>query len=282
MKTSIFFSLFFGIMAFAQNPQAYQIFNGKGQKSDYGKLLKQAQKQEVVLFGEYHDNAVVHWLQLVLTKDLHSKTAVVVGAEMFEADNQVALNKYLTGEINQKGLDTLVRLWSNYKTDYKPLVDFAKEYQLPFIATNIPRRYASMVFKGDFEALESLTSEEKSWIAPLPILYDENLPGYKAMLEMMGGHAGPTLPKAQAIKDATMAHFILQNLKSNSVFIHFNGTYHSDNYEGIYWYLKQHQPQLKIMTIATVTQTDLKKLSKEHLSKADFILVVDESFTKTY
>ncbi|MFN3640297.1 MAG: ChaN family lipoprotein, partial [Flavobacterium sp.] len=184
--------------------------------------------------------------------------------------------------INQKGLDTLARLWSNYKTDYKPLVDFAKEYQLPFVATNIPRRYASMVFKGDFEALESLTSEEKSWIAPLPILYDENLQGYKAMLEMMGGHASATLPKAQAIKDATMAHFILQNLKNNSVFIHFNGTYHSDNYEGIYWYLKQHQPELKIMTIATVTQTDLSKLSKEHLGKADFILVVDEFVTKTY
>ncbi|MFN3755422.1 MAG: ChaN family lipoprotein [Flavobacterium sp.] len=283
MRNSVvFIFLLFSFWITAQNPQAYQIFNGKGQKSHYGKLLKQAQKQEIVLFGEYHDNAVVHWLQLLFTKDMHSKTALVFGAEMFEADNQEALNKYLAGEINQKGLDTLARLWSNYKTDYKPLVDFAKEYQLPFVATNIPRRYASMVFKGDFEALESLTSEEKSWIAPLPILYDENLQGYKAMLEMMGGHASATLPKAQAIKDATMAHFILQNLKNNSVFIHFNGTYHSDNYEGIYWYLKQHQPELKIMTIATVTQTDLSKLSKEHLGKADFILVVDEFVTKTY
>jgi len=280
LNVLIFF--LFTIWMTAQNPQAYQIFNGKGQKSDYGKLLKHAQKQEVVLFGEYHDNAVVHWLQLVFTKDLHSKTAIVLGAEMFEADNQEALNKYLTGEINQKGLDTLARLWSNYKTDYKPLVDFAKEHGIPFVATNIPRRYASMVFKGDFSALYSLTEVEKSWIAPLPILYDENLPGYKAMLEMMGGHSSATLPKAQAIKDATMAHFIFQNLKSNSVFIHFNGTYHSDNYEGIYWHLKQHHPEMKIMTIATVTQTDLKKLSKEHFGKADFILVVDESFTKTY
>lgn len=283
MRNSVvFISLLFSFWITAQNPQAYQIFNGKGQKSDYGKLLKQAQKQEVVLFGEYHDNAVVHWLQLVLTKDLHSKIAVVLGAEMVEADNQEALNKYLAGEINQKGLDTLARLWSNYKTDYKPLVDFAKDHKIPFIATNIPRRFASKVYKEDFEALETLTEEEKSWMVPLPILYDENLPGYKAMLEMMGGHASATLPKAQAIKDATMAHFILQNLKSHSVFIHFNGTYHSDNYEGIYWYLKQHHPELKIMTIATVTQTDLKKLSKEHIGKADFILVVDESVTKTY
>lgn len=282
MKTSFLFALFFSGLALAQNPSAYQIFNAKGQKTDYVKMLKHAQKQEVVLFGEYHDNAVIHWLQWVLTRDLNSKSSLVLGAEMFEADNQKALNQYLSGEITQKGLDTLARLWNNYKTDYKPLVDFAKEHGIPFVATNIPRRYASMVFKGDFSALDSLSEVEKSWIAPLPILYDENLPGYKAMLEMMGGHAGPTLPKAQAIKDATMAHFILSNLKSNSIFLHYNGTYHSDNFEGIYWYLKQHEPDLKVMTIATVTQTNLKKLADEHIGKADFIIVVDEMVTKTY
>lgn len=280
-RITIIFLLVWGFSS-AQNPQAYQIFNAKGQKTDYTKLLKQAQKQEIVLFGEYHDNAIIHWLQWVLTRDLHKNHPLVLGAEMFEADNQQALNQYVSGEINQKGLDTTARLWSNYKTDYKPLVDFAKEHQLPFVATNIPRRFASMVFKGDFEALESLTAEEKSWIAPLPILYDENLPGYKAMLEMIGGHAGPTLPKAQAIKDATMAHFILSNRKPNSIFLHYHGTYHSDNYEGIYWYLKQQQPDLKVMTIATVTQSNLKKLESEHLGKADFIIVVDENVTKTY
>lgn len=45
---------------------------------------------------------------------------------MIETDNQQALNQYLKGEITQKGLDTLARLWNNHKTDYKPLVDFAK------------------------------------------------------------------------------------------------------------------------------------------------------------
>lgn len=267
---------------FAQDKQPYQLYNKDGKKTTYKKLLKAAGDTEVVLFGEHHDNALVHWLQLELTKDLAEKKNLVLGAEMIEADNQDELNQYLKGQIDQKAFDTLARLWNNHKTDYKPLVDFAKERKFPFIATNIPRRYASMVYKKGFEALDSLSDEEKTWMAPLPVAYDASLPGYLKMLEMMGGHGGDNLPKAQAVKDATMAHFIAQNLKPDTVFVHYNGTYHSDFFEGINWYLKKAKPGIKIVTIAAVSQKDIEKLEEEHLKKADFILVVDEDMTKTY
>ena len=55
---------------------------------------------------------------------------------------------------------------------------------------------------------------------------------------MAGSHATPNLPKAQAAKDATMAHFILKNFDPNKLFLHFDGSYHSDNYEGIVWWIK--------------------------------------------
>ncbi|MCK6608848.1 MAG: ChaN family lipoprotein [Flavobacterium sp.] len=274
--------LFATIISVAQDKKAYQIFDKKGKKSSYQKVLKAAEKSDVVLFGEYHDNSIVHWLQLEFTKDLAQKKDLVLGAEMLEADNQKQVNQYLNGEINQKQLDSSARLWKNYKTDYKPLVDFAKEKKFSFIATNVPRRYASLVFKKDLVALDSLSAQEKSWIAPLPIAFDINLPGYKSMMGMQGGHAGDKMPKAQAIKDATMAYFINKNRKENSVFIHYNGTYHSDNYEGINWYLKKLDAGIKIVTIATVEQKDISKLEAEHYNKADFILVIDEDVTKTY
>lgn len=266
----------------AQEKKAYQLFDKNGKKVGYKKLLKASEKAEVVLFGEYHNNPIAHWLQLELTKDLANKKKLVLGAEMIEADNQKQFNQYLKDEINQKQLDSTARLWPNYKTDYKPLVDFAKEKKIDFIATNIPRRFASMVSKKGFEVLNDLTTEEKSWIAPLPILYDENLPGYIGMIKMMGEHASPNMPKAQAIKDATMAYFIAKNLKPNSVFIHYNGSYHSDNFEGIYWYLKKASPNMKIISIATVEQSDLKKIVAENYNKADYILVIDEDVTKSY
>ncbi|KGO84663.1 iron-regulated protein [Flavobacterium rivuli WB 3.3-2 = DSM 21788] len=266
----------------AQDKQGYQLYTKAGKKTTYDKLLKAAAGTDVLFFGEQHDNSLVHWLQLELTKDLAEKKPLVLGAEMIEADNQKQLNQYLAGQIDQKVFDSVARLWPNHKTDYKPLVDFAKEKHYPFVATNIPRRYASLVYKQGFDALDKLTPEEKAWIAPLPIAYDPELPGYKEMLAMAGGHGGDNLPKAQAVKDATMGYFISQNLKPGTIFIHYNGSYHSDGFEGINWYLKKDKPGVKIITIAAVTQKDINNLDTEFLNQADFILVVDEDMTKTY
>lgn len=270
------------VSIFAQQKPAYILYNAQGKKISYKKMIKQLAKKDIVLFGEFHNNAIAHWLELAVAKDLSEKRNLIFGAEMFEADNQQALNNYLAGKITAKGLDSAARLWSNYKTDYAPIVNFAKEKNAAFIATNIPRRYASLVSKKGFEGLDTLSALEKTWMAPLPMDYDATLPGYVKMVEMMGGHGGANMPKAQATKDATMAYFILQNFKPGSLFIHYNGSFHSDNYEGINWYLKRKQPDLKYATITTVSQKNIKELLAENKGKADYIICVDEDMTNTY
>ena len=267
---------------FAQDKPAYILYNSKGKKVSFGKMVNKITQSDIIMFGELHNNAIGHWLQLELIKDAKEKRALVLGAEMFEQDNQDALDLYVRGEIKQKALDSMARLWKNYPTDYAPLVNFAKENKIVFAADNIPRRYASLVAKGGFSALDTLSAKEKSWIAPLPIAYDPELPGYKNMLAMMGGHSGENLPKAQAIKDATMAHFILKYYQPGSLFIHFNGSYHSENHEGIVWYLQKAKPALKISTIQVVSQKDVTKLLAENKGKADYIICVDEDMTNTY
>lgn len=266
----------------AQHRPAYILYNANGKKVSYKKMIRFIKEKDIVLFGEFHNNPISHWLQLEVTKDCRQYRDLVLGAEMFEQDNQTALDLYLQDKISAKGLDSSARLWKNYPTDYAPLVNFAKENKIAFAATNVPRRYASMIARGGFEALDTIPAREKAWIAPLPIAYDAELPGYKKMLEMMGGHSGENLPKAQAIKDATMAHFILKYYKPGRLFIHYNGAYHSENYEGIVWYLKNERPTLKIATITTVLQKDIHHLLKENKHKADFIICVDEDMTTTY
>jgi uncharacterized iron-regulated protein len=261
---------------------AFQLFDSSGKKMKYAKMIKQLNGVQIILFGEFHDNPISHWLQLEVTSTLLKSNELVLGAEMIEADNQAELNQYLAGEIDADGFDTLARLWPNHKTDYKPLVDLAKENKLKFIAANIPRKFARLVYNGGFEALDTLSEEEKSWIAPLPIAYDPELTSYVEMLAMMGGHGGENLPKAQAIKDATMAHFILANYAPNQTFIHYNGAYHSNNYEGILWYLKRAQPDYTYATISTVSQSDISKLEAENKGIADFIICVDENMTSTH
>lgn len=281
-KLFLTFCLFGAHLIFSQDKMPFKIYDRSGQEVNYSKMLSVAKKNDVVLFGEIHNNSILHWLQLEFVKDLSVKNKLVLGAEMLERDNQDELNAYLAGSINQKKFDSVARLWVNYKTDYKPLVDFAKENKLAFIATNVPRKYASLVYKNDFKVLDTLSGERKNWVAPLPIEYDAELPGYKSMKDMGDGHISETLPKAQALKDATMAYSISQNLKEASVFVHFNGTYHSNNYEGINWYLRKFVPKVKIMTIATVEQENIDLFKKENSNLADFIIVVDSDVTKTH
>lgn len=272
----------FTLNVIAQDKPAYAIFDAKGKKTSYKKMIKSISDKDVLLFGELHNNPISHWMQYEVTNELHSSRKLILGAEMVEADNQDELNDYLSGTIDYKELDSVARLWKNYKTDYAPLVDFAKENKLSFIATNIPRRFANKVYKGGFETLDSLTDEEKSWIAPLPIPFDPEIATYKAILEMMGDHGTPELVMAQATKDATMAHFILKNYKDEHLFIHYNGAYHSDSYEGILWYIKKERTDITYATISTVSQKELSKLEEAHLGKADFIICVDENMTTTY
>jgi uncharacterized iron-regulated protein len=286
MKPIFLLALCLSMMSFTlrSDKPAYKLFDAKGKETTYDKLLKAAQEADIVLFGELHDNPLCHWLQLELTQDLYKtkKENLVLGAEMFEADDQVAINEFLSGKISDKTFKDEVKLWPNFKTDYKPLLDLAKANKLKFIATNIPRRYASIVYLKGMEQLDSLDAEAKKWIAPLPMKYDASLKCYKDIYESAGGHGGENLPKSQAIKDATMAYFILKNWSKGKTFVHYNGTYHSNNWEGIAWYLKQENPDLKIVTIAATMQKDMAELASESVNTGDFIICTPESITKTH
>ncbi len=286
------FSIILGLLITAslsaqKDKPAYKVFTGEGKKADYGDILKDVSKAEVIFFGELHDNSIAHWLELEVTKDLYNEKGkgLILAAEMFETDNQLLIDEYFSGIIKESSFEDEVRLWKNYKTDYKPLLDFARDSGLKFIASNIPRRYASVVNSGGFEALEKITPEGLEYIAPLPIEYDPELACYKDMMSMGGGAMGHTtenLPKAQAIKDATMANSIVKYRQDGETVIHYNGSYHSDRYMGIIWYLNKYSPGLKITTITTVLQDDIKKIDDDNLGLADFVVVVPSSMTRTY
>lgn len=266
---------------------AYQFFDIKGKKADFADVVRSALDADVVFFGEQHNNPINHWLQLELSKTLleERKADVVMGAEMFESDNQLILDEYLSGRIKKNNFKEEARLWKNYTTDYEPLVELAKSSGIRFIATNIPRRYASLVNKSGFEGLDSISVAAREFVAPLPIAYDPELKCYKDMLEMMGGaggHVSANLPKAQAAKDATMAYFIRKNWSSGKLFIHFNGSYHSDNFQGIIWYLRQAEPGIRILTISSVEQPEIGELAEENLNLADYVLCTPADMTKTH
>ncbi len=287
MKKLFLISALIGLMSFRTadtGKDAYSLFDISGKKTNYALLLTEAKKADIILFGELHDNPICHWLQKELTQDLYAdkKENLVLGAEMFEADDQIALNEYLAGRVSEKTLKDEVKLWTNFATDYKPLLDFAKTNKLKFVASNIPRRYANMVYSRGEASLDSIDVEAKKWIAPYPIKYDGNLKCYKDIFENAGGHGGENLPKSQAYKDATMAYFILKNWSKGKTFLHYEGAYHSNNHQAIEWYLKQQIPDLKIMVISSTEQKDISKLEEGAVGAGDFVICTPSNMTKTY
>lgn len=283
-------SCMFVFFAASAQKDAYTVFNAKGKQTDYNRILKEASEADVIFFGELHDNPICHWLELEITKDLHSSkgSGLVLGAEMLEADNQTLVNEYVKKFIRKKDFEAEAKLWPNYKTDYAPLVDFARDKGLKFIATNVPRRYAAYVNINGLHGLDSINAYQRALIAPLPIRYDSTLNCYKsigAATGQGGMHTAMHLGEAQAIKDATMAYFIVKNWEPGKCFIHYNGSYHSENYEGIVWYVNHYGKKLpnspKILTITCVEQDTTDELTSENSGKADFTICIPSSMTKT-
>lgn len=279
------FSISFTTILLSQDKPAYVIFNEKGKKVSYKKLLKAATESQITFFGEFHDNPISHWIEYELTKDIaaQNENKLTLGFEMFETDQQELLTDYLAGKMSDKSFEDSARLWSNYKTDYKPLIQFAKEKGLFCVASNIPRRLASITYKRGKAALDSLDKVDYQYMCDKNFPVDTSLSQYKSMLDMMPDHnKGLNFINSQAIKDATMAKFIDKYWVANTQFIHFNGAFHTDFNQGIIWYLKRLRPNLIYTTVTTIEQDDLKKMDKEHIGRAKFIICVTSSMTKTH
>ncbi len=283
LHTSLF--ILITLLAYAQDKATYKVYTKDGKSSDFTTMMKEVAKADLTFFGELHDNSIAHWLELQVMKDLFTQRGkITVGMEMFEADNQIILDEYLAGLIDEKLLLSEAKVWDNYKNDYKPLIEFAKDNKQRVIATNVPRRYANIVYKKGLDQLNTIAPEAKNWIAALPITIDLTLPGYKAMIDQMGGHGAPgtaeNMARSQAVKDATMAHFILKN--KNFPFLHVNGSYHSQNFEGIVWYIKQADAKIKLVTLQVVEQKNIDQLEEVNKGLADYIITVPSDITKTY
>src|SRR5690606_18990543 len=148
LKRLIYLVLAVPFAVTAQVKEPYALFNGEGKQISYASMVERIAKADVVFFGELHNNTLAHWLELQILKELHAgKKKLAVGMEMFERDDQIVLDEYLSGQIDEKNFLKEVKLWDNYKTDYKPMVEYAKKAGIPVIATNVPRRYANLVYR---------------------------------------------------------------------------------------------------------------------------------------
>ena len=98
-----------------------------------------------------------------LTIDLYSiDTNLVLGSEMLEVDDQLVIDEYLAELYNIEKFTSECKVWPNFENDYLPTLNFAKNHSIDFIATNIPRRYASIVYNYGLDTLQYLSVSLKN------------------------------------------------------------------------------------------------------------------------
>ncbi len=276
--------------AYGASPTAYRIFDSKGAETDFAVMVDSLSRADAVFIGENHNCPISHWMELEISRALYERhgSDLVIGQEMMEADNQLILDEYMAGITSYDRFEAEARLWDNYSTDYYPTVYFAKENKIPFVATNVPRRYASVVSRGGLDALQGLSPEARQYIAPLPIALacDSASTSEKFGAMMLISRRSPEemqrLAEAQALKDATMGWFMARNMTPATKFLHINGSMHSDYRDGIIPYLLKYRPSTRVATVTSRRQDEIDVLDPDCLGAADFYIVVPTEFPTSY
>lgn len=254
-----------------------------GRTLDVAGLADRAAADDVVFFGEQHDDAGTHRLQHALLDALAARgDDVVLSLEMFERDVQPVLDDYLAGRISEEEFLAGARPWPNYATDYRPLVELARGRGWPVVAANVPRRYAALVASGGLDTLLALpAAEREAYIAR-----DIDCPRdayYERFLQAMGGHAGAgeasaameRYYQAQCIKDETMAESIVAARERwpGALVVHMTGAFHSDFGHGIPARVERRAPGTRMLILTGIPAGDLARPPvDENRGRADVLL----------
>lgn len=277
----------FAMFTMAQaDPATYRIYTAKGQPATLADIARAIDAADVAFLGEFHDDSVGHALQFEIYKaavERHAgKRPVVLSLEMFERDVQVVLDEYLKGLISEAHFMSSSRPWGNYKTDYRPLVELAKEKRLPVVAANAPRRYVNMVSRGGRGSLSGLSKEARKWLAPLP--YNEASEAYsKKFKALMGSSAEAMMGidnilSSQSLWDATMAYWISQALKKHddALVIHLNGGFHTEQRLGTVEHLMKYRKKAKAVVVNLRYEKEFKTFdAAKYTDSGDFVVLTD-------
>lgn len=299
MRKLIFGISFLLLMTFstiAQTPPIteanYRIYDAQGNPATLEKIVASFKEVDVVFLGENHDDQVAHFLQNVIFQkafeNYGTERKVALSLEMFERDVQVVLDEYLQNLISENHFLLSSRPWGNYKTDYRPLVEFAKEKKLPVIAANAPRRYVNMVSRGGRASLEPLSKTAKNWLAPLP--FNQASDAYaKKFRALMGSSAEAQMGlnnilDSQSLWDATMAFWVSEYLKKtkNPLVVHLNGSFHTESRLGTPEHLLKYAKKAKFLVVTMRYDENFANFDKtKHAGLGDFVVLTDAKFPRS-
>ncbi|MEX2272805.1 MAG: ChaN family lipoprotein [Vicinamibacterales bacterium] len=283
--------LVLGSIVAAQTYVPQRVFDTKtGAWSDFEVMSADLARADVVFVGEQHGDPNTHALEHALLESVgRRRSDVVLSLEMFERDTQASLDGYLAGTVDEAAFLERSRPWPTYQTDYRLLVELARERRWPVVASNVPRPLASGVAKSGLESLAALPPDQKAWIAadlqcPKDAYFDR-------FAKTMSGHPASEGPGAvatqtamvdryyyaQCLKDEVMGESIARAAKGpgeGPLVVHYNGAFHSDFALGAAERARRRLPGSRVVVISILPVGSLDELEPDaaERARADYLV----------
>ncbi len=236
----------------------YRISAPQGKIITLPDLTHALQNADVILIGEWHTHSAIHKFQAELLAALiEQQYPIALSMEQFSRDDQPYLDQYLQGVIGEQYLIEQSNAWPNYQSDYRPLVELAKQHQRPIIAANAPKNMVRCIGREGIEYLDSLPENQRHWVAKNINL---NESPYKAQFMASMHHGEPAQHErqfaAQMTWDETMAESIVEFLNQHPQHkvLHTVGAFHVQSGLGTAAAIKQRNPNLTVVIITPTTE----------------------------
>jgi uncharacterized iron-regulated protein len=292
--------LTFAALFAMQNPapvtvggQHYRVYRGDGTPATLEQIVAQSRAAEVTFLGEFHDDPVAHHLEYEILRRAWDD-GLALSLEMFERDVQYVLDEYLAGLIIENHLLSSGRAWRNYVSDYRPLIEFAREKRMPVLAANAPRRYVNRVSRLGLKALTEIEGEARRFLPPLP--YAEASPAYgskfKRVMEEQREQGQPLTPEsiarrleAQSLWDASMAYSIADFLtrQPGSRILHINGSFHTAERLGTVEQLLRYRPNARVVVVTMMPDKSFPVFEMKTMQgQGDFVIVTDPALPRSF
>ncbi len=238
----------------------YQLHTPSGESIALESLVSALVSADVILVGEWHTHAGIHLFQADLLDALHRQRTVALSMEQFSRDGQAVVQAYLDGDIGEQPLINQANAWPNYESDYRPLIEIAKQQGIDVIAANAPRSIVRCIGRQGLDYLTQLDAVERAYVADA-LFTDDSPYKSKFMRSMHHGAAeqNERLFAAQMAWDETMAESIVQYITQhpNTQVMHIAGAFHTEAGLGTAAAILRRIPALKVAIITPVTDVSL-------------------------
>jgi len=248
-----------------------QIYQGDTQKqTDLPQLVDQVKPGTVLIVGEVHGLKPVHDQHIELLNSLRAKgLKVSVGMEFFNYTDQVFIDQYRTGEIDETAFLKIINWGSGFDFNfYKEELLFAKKEFGEFgLGINLNRDVTKVISK---QGVDALSEDQKKLLPPNFTIGRDS---YRQRFFKAMGHPVPLASLenyfvAQSAWDDTMAWQIVEFQKQHpdQIFVVIVGEFHVQYGGGLPNRLRERLNLEKLpVDILTVSQVYTEGMSDQDI-----------------